>query len=172
MLIISIAYLHSSTHPARWHPELPHTWSRCYLREQELSEWLSHSCLLCQRLLSFPGSVSLASESISCCLWLVALSVSRFHWLLYFLPFLTLISPLQGSAPTGGLGMTEIPHGSIESSLLSLFRGCTMLDLLLSLIGITQHATDTQQLTQIRMTVSVMIWSPEEGGSELVRPSC
>lgn len=52
----------------------------------------------------------------------VALLVSRFHWLLYFLPFLILASPLQGSAPTHGLGITEIPHGPIESFLLSIQR--------------------------------------------------
>lgn len=52
----------------------------------------------------------------------MALSVSRFHWLLYFLPFLTLIGPLPGSAPTRGLGIAEIPHGPIGSALLSIQR--------------------------------------------------
>lgn len=41
-----------------------------------------------------------------------------------------------------------------------------MLGLLLSLMGITQHTTDTQQrpLTQIRMTISAMIRLEPRGG--------
>lgn len=86
--------------------------------------------------------------------------------------FLLLSAPFRDQLPLAVLELLRFLM-DLQKALFSLFRGCTMLDLLLSPMSITQHTTDTQQrpLTQIRMTISAMIWSPEEGGSELVWPS-
>lgn len=115
-----MTYLHSSTHPARWHPELQHTVTMLPQRTGVIK--MTVTFLPPVWLLSFPGSVSLTSESIGCCLWLWHF---QFHDSTGFYTsshFLFLPAPLQGSAPTRGLGITEIPRGPIESFLLSIQR--------------------------------------------------